>query len=65
MRAATRSGWRTSARCSSRSGMPPTVSQIADIKYAPKALMNAVYVTGREEIAGTDVSSFCAVWASR
>jgi len=37
---------------------------IADIKYAPKALMNAVYVTGRDEIAGTDVSSFCQIWAS-
>jgi len=35
---------------------------IADIKYAPKALMNAVYVTGRNEIAGTDVSSFCQIW---
>lgn len=37
--------------------------QIADIKYAPKALMNAVYVTGRSEIAGTDNSSFCQIWA--
>ena len=37
--------------------------QIADIKYAPKALMNAVYVTGRNEIAGTDNSSFCQLWA--
>jgi hypothetical protein len=37
---------------------------IADVKYAPKALMNAVYVTGRDEIAGTDVSSFCQIWAS-
>ena len=37
---------------------------IADIKYAPKALMNAVYVTGRDEIAGTDESSFCQIWAS-
>ncbi|HWE42065.1 MAG TPA: hypothetical protein VG432_06155 [Gemmatimonadaceae bacterium] len=38
---------------------------IADIKYAPKAMMNAVYVTGRSEIAGTDNSSFCQIWASR
>jgi hypothetical protein len=38
--------------------------QIADVKYAPKALMNAVYVTGRDEIAGTDQSSFCQIWAS-
>jgi hypothetical protein len=37
---------------------------IADIKYAPYALMNAVYVTGRNEIAGTDNSSFCAIWSS-
>ena len=39
--------------------------QIVDIKYAPKALMNAVYVTGRSEIAGTDNSSFCQIWASK
>lgn len=38
--------------------------QIADIKYAPYALMNAVYVTGRNEIAGTDNSSFCQIWAT-
>jgi hypothetical protein len=37
---------------------------IADVKYAPYALMNAVYVTGRNEFAGTDVSSFCAIWSS-
>ena len=35
-----------------------------EIKYAPKALMNAVYVTGRSEIEGTDNSSFCQIWAS-
>ena len=39
--------------------------QIADIKYAPKALMNAVYVTGRDEIRGTDNGSFCQIWASK
>jgi hypothetical protein len=38
--------------------------QIADIKYAPKALMNAVYVTGRNEIEGSDNGSFCHIWAS-
>lgn len=38
---------------------------IADIKYAPYALMNAAYVTGRNEIAGTDNSSFCQIWATR
>jgi hypothetical protein len=39
--------------------------QIADVKYAPKALMNAVYVTGRDEIAGSDNGSFCQIWASK
>ena len=39
--------------------------QIADIKYAPKALMNAVYVTGRDEIRGSDNGSFCQIWASK
>ena len=38
---------------------------IADLKYAPKALMNAVYVQGRDEILGTDNSSFCQIWASK
>ena len=38
---------------------------VSDIKYAPKAMMNAVYVTGRSEIAGTDNSSFCQIWASK
>ena len=38
---------------------------LSEVKYAPKALMNAVYVTGRDEILGTDNSSFCQVWASR
>jgi hypothetical protein len=37
---------------------------IADVKYAPYALMNAVYVTGRNPLAGTDVSSFCSIWSS-
>ncbi|MEP6688976.1 MAG: hypothetical protein ABJC36_11560, partial [Gemmatimonadales bacterium] len=39
--------------------------QIADVKYAPKALMNAVYVTGRDEIEGTDNGSFCQIWARK
>jgi hypothetical protein len=38
--------------------------QISDIKYAPYAMMNAVYVTGRNELAGTDNSQFCQLWAS-
>ena len=41
----------------------PQVS-IDDVKYAPKALMNAVYVAGRSEIGGSDHSSFCHLWAS-
>ncbi len=36
---------------------------ISDVKYAPYALMNAVYVTGRNEIAGSDNSQFCSIWA--
>ncbi len=39
--------------------------QVADVKYAPKALMNAVYVTGRTEILGTDHSQFCQIWAAK
>lgn len=39
-------------------------TSIDEIKYAPKAMMNAVYVTGRNELAGTDNSSFCQIWAS-
>lgn len=39
--------------------------QLTDIKYAPKALMNAVYVTGRTPILGTDNSSFCQIWSSK
>jgi hypothetical protein len=39
--------------------------QITDIKYAPYAIMNAAYVDGRNEIAGTDNSSFCQIWASK
>jgi hypothetical protein len=38
---------------------------IADVKYAPYAMMNAVYVTGRNEIAGSDNSQFCQFWASK
>lgn len=36
---------------------------VSDVKYAPKALMNAVYVTGRDDIAGSDRASFCQIWA--
>ena len=40
----------------------PTID-VADIKYAPKALMNAVYIMGRTDIGGTDHASFCQIWA--
>lgn len=36
--------------------------QVSDVKYAPKALMNAVYIAGRSEIGGTDRSQFCQIW---
>ncbi|HUR95458.1 MAG TPA: hypothetical protein VMY76_12785 [Gemmatimonadales bacterium] len=39
--------------------------EIADVKYAPKSLMNAVYFTGRDEITGTDNGAFCQIWARR
>jgi hypothetical protein len=37
--------------------------QITDVKYAPRALMNAVYVDGRDRIRGSDNGSFCQIWA--
>jgi hypothetical protein len=39
--------------------------EIADVKYAPRALMNAAYVDGTGTIYGTDRSSFCQIWASK
>lgn len=36
-----------------------------EVKYAPYALMNALYVAGRNDIAGLDRSSFCQIWASK
>ena len=38
---------------------------LSEVKYAPYALMNAVYIAGRGSITGTDNSSFCQVWASK
>lgn len=38
---------------------------IEEIHYAPLALMNAAYVTGRNEIRGSDNASFCHVWGSK
>jgi hypothetical protein len=34
------------------------------IKYAPIALMNAVYVSAFRKITGADRSGFCAIWAN-
>jgi hypothetical protein len=34
------------------------------IKYAPKAIMNAVYIEAFRELTGTDNASFCQIWAS-
>jgi len=42
----------------------PTID-LGDIKYAPKALMNAVYIVGRTNIEGTDHASFCQIWAGQ
>jgi hypothetical protein len=37
---------------------------IDDIKYAPRAMMNAVYVSPLRELKGTDKGSFCQIWAN-
>jgi hypothetical protein len=36
-----------------------------NLKFAPRAVMNAVYVSPFTELAGTDNASYCSVWASR
>jgi hypothetical protein len=36
-----------------------------EVKYAPLAMMNALYLTGRSELTGSDNSTFCQLWASR
>lgn len=38
---------------------------LSEVKFAPRALMNAVYFAGRDEIMGTDNSQFCEIWASK
>jgi hypothetical protein len=38
---------------------------LSEIKYAPYAIMNAVYVAGRNELAGTDNSSYCSLWSGK
>lgn len=37
---------------------------VTDVKYAPYAMMNAVYAGGRKELAGSDDSQFCSIWAT-
>lgn len=34
------------------------------IQYAPRAVMNAVYVSSFRDLAGTDNGSFCQLWAN-
>ncbi|HYU52588.1 MAG TPA: hypothetical protein VEK37_06565, partial [Gemmatimonadaceae bacterium] len=34
------------------------------IKYAPRAVMTAVYVSSFRDLTGTDDASFCELWAS-
>jgi hypothetical protein len=36
-----------------------------NLKFAPRAVMNAVYVSPFAELAGTDNASFCQIWAHR
>ena len=38
---------------------------IDEVKFAPLAMMNALYLTGRSEIRGTDNASFCKLYAGR
>lgn len=40
------------------------ISNNGVIKYAPKAVMNAVYVSKYRDLAGTDNASFCQLWAN-
>lgn len=35
------------------------------IRFAPRAVMNAVYISPFFELAGTDNASFCSIWARR
>jgi hypothetical protein len=35
------------------------------LKFAPRAVMNAVYVSPFFDLAGTDNGSFCSIWAHR
>lgn len=37
---------------------------VANVKYAPRAVMNAVYVSPFRNLTGADTSGFCQVWAN-
>lgn len=37
---------------------------IDDVKYAPRAVMNAVYIAPFRELTGADTSGFCHIWAN-
>ncbi|HEX7297063.1 MAG TPA: hypothetical protein VF251_15015 [Pyrinomonadaceae bacterium] len=39
-------------------------SEIEDIHYAPRAVMNAVYVSPFPDLTGTDKAAFCRIWAN-
>jgi hypothetical protein len=43
----------------------PLQPDFSNFKFAPAAVMNALYVAGtiRADLTGTDISSFCQIWA--
>jgi len=41
------------------------VDNKGNLKYAPRAIMNAVYLSPFTELTGTDNASYCSVWAQR
>ena len=40
------------------------ITNVGTIQFAPKALMNAVYVSPDRTIYGSDSSSFCQIWSN-
>lgn len=36
----------------------------ANVKYAPRAVMNAVYIEPFRQLTGADTSGFCSIWAN-
>jgi hypothetical protein len=37
---------------------------LEDVKFAPRAVMNAVYVSDFSNVTGTDKASFCQIWSN-